>query len=56
MDPKQRYSLCPPVDGGLRWWEITDTKLDFAVVTVFADSPHAEEIARAAYELITKEK
>ena len=56
MDPKDRYSLTHPVEGGVQWWFVNDLVDQYAVVSVQASVPHAEEIARFAYEKITQAK
>jgi hypothetical protein len=47
-----RYTLTRPI-GGNRWWELTDTKKDYAVVCVQADTPNAQRVAEAAFELVS---
>lgn len=49
MDPEERYSLCPPVTGGIQFWEINDQKLQFAIASFSVHLPHAEKHARKVY-------
>jgi hypothetical protein len=49
-DKRLRYSLDTPVKGGIQWWEISDMKLDFAVLTVSAHFPDAEKVVRSVFE------
>jgi len=41
-----RYVLAAPVEGGVAFWEISDTKTDYPVVTIWKDIPNAAGIAR----------
>jgi hypothetical protein len=41
-----RYALTSPVKGGDQWWSITDTNLNFQVVSISAKLRNAEKIVR----------
>ena len=47
-----RFALVGPVKGGIQWWEINDMQKMYAVVSVSATIPFAEEIAKYAFEKI----
>jgi hypothetical protein len=48
-----RFVLTSPA-GGNKWWELADTKRDFAVVCVAADTRNAQQIAETAFDLIVE--
>jgi hypothetical protein len=50
---ENRFVLAHPVEGGVQWWQINDMEKMYAVFSVQASVPHAEEIARFAYAKIT---
>lgn len=47
-----RFALANPVKGGIQFWEINDMQKMYAVVSVSASLPFAEEIARQAFDKI----
>lgn len=55
LKTSERFVLAHPVEGGNQWWEVNDMEKQYAVVTVQASVPHAEEIARFAYSKIVDE-
>jgi hypothetical protein len=48
VERKGKYVLAPP-SGELDWWEINDMEKMYAIVTIQASIPGAEEIARFAW-------
>lgn len=52
MEKPERYSLAHPVEGGYQWWAVNDMEKMYAVVSVSASAPYAEEIARFAFAKI----
>jgi hypothetical protein len=51
-----RYVLAHPVSGGFDWWEINDMQKMYAVVTVQASFPEAEQVARFAFDKLNAPK
>lgn len=48
VERKGKYALVPPA-GDCDWWQINDTDLGYAVLTVQTSVACAEEIARFAW-------
>jgi len=46
---KGKYALTYPIPDGYDWWAINDMEKMYAIVTVQASVPHAEEIIRFAW-------
>lgn len=51
----QRYALVAPVEGGDQFYEITDTKLNIAVVSISASIPNAAKEARNLHSRLEKQ-
>lgn len=49
---KGKFALVGPVPGGTHWWQINDTEVEYAIVSVQAPFPHAEEVIRFAWAQI----
>jgi hypothetical protein len=49
---KGKFALVGPVPGGTQWWQINDREKMYAVVSVQASFPHAEEVIRFAWAQI----
>ena len=52
MNP--RYSLAPPVEGGIQFWEINDLEKEQSLVSISVHFPNAEQVARKLYDELTK--
>jgi hypothetical protein len=46
---KGKYTLVAPADVGYDWWTINDMEKEYAVVTVQASFPNAEQVIRNAW-------
>jgi uncharacterized Rossmann fold enzyme len=53
---KGKYALVGPTPHGNNWWAINDMKKMYAVATVQASFPDAEEVIRFAWAKIPDEK
>jgi hypothetical protein len=51
VERRGKYAFAPP-SGAHDWWEINDMEKMYAVVSIQASVPHAEEIARFAWSKI----
>jgi hypothetical protein len=49
---KEKYSLCPPVDGGVQFWMIEDLEHMFQYVTIHKSFPNAEQEARRLFDIL----
>jgi hypothetical protein len=43
---KKRYGIAGPVKGGSSWWYVTDLRKNLTLVSISANVPNAEELAR----------
>ena len=55
MSSNNRYSLCPPVKGGIQFWEINDMEKMFALVSISVHYPNAEDEAKRLYAIVTEQ-
>ena len=56
MEPehKGKYALIGPVPGGDDWWQINNMQKMYAVVSVQATFPNAEQVIRFAWAQISE--
>lgn len=55
-ETKGKYALTSPTPGGYFWWAINDMEKMYAVATVQASFPNAEEVIRFAWSQIPDPK